>query len=134
MRTAIDSSVLLDILTDDPDYEPTSNRALKRARDEGPLVVSPVVWAEIRAFFPDVRTMEEALGRAGMEFDPIDRAGADIAGRLWRRYRGRGGRRERVMADFLIAGHALSRADRLLTRDRGFGRDYFDGLRVVFPE
>jgi predicted nucleic acid-binding protein len=51
----------------------------------------------------------------------------------WRRYRGRGGRRTRIVSDFLIGAHALSAADRLLTRDRGFYRRYFAGIKVLDP-
>jgi hypothetical protein len=35
--------------------------------------------------------------------------------------------------DFLVGAHALERADALLTRDRGFYRRYFKGLRIIEP-
>jgi predicted nucleic acid-binding protein len=44
-----------------------------------------------------------------------------------------GGTRERVIADFLIGAHAMAKADRLLTRDRGFYRRYFKDLTVLDP-
>ena len=53
---------------------------------------------------------------------------------MQRRFRQRGGRRERVIADFLIGSHAMMQCGALITRDDGFFRDYFKGLRIIVPQ
>ena len=129
--TAVDSSVLLDVLTDDPVHRDRSLRALQAARQLGSLIVCPVVWAEVRGFFPEPAAMAAAFDEAGLAFDPFDRECADLAGRMWREYRRRGGTRDHLVPDFLVGAHAQLASGRLLTRDRGFYRRFFSKLQVI---
>lgn len=132
MITALDSSILLDVLTADLRFAATSERALREARRLGAIVACPAVWAEVRGRFDARGTMETALAEAGIEFDPFDQRCANLAGEMWRQYRAAGGKRERLVADFLIGAHATLRGEgRLLSRDRGFYRRYFPRLRVL---
>ena len=133
MRSAVDSSVLFDFLIASPKHGPESRRALERALAEGALIACDVVWAEVRAHFSSEAPFVEAMSAFGVSFDPCDAETAAAAGKAWREYRGRGGSRKRLMPDFLVAAHALLRADRLLTRDRGFARRYFRGLTILDP-
>jgi predicted nucleic acid-binding protein len=131
--TAVDTSVLLDVFGDDPQFGRRSADALRRCIAEGGLIACEVVWAETGAWFPDAKAAERALSKLRVDYSPLDSADALAAGRAWQRYRKAGGTRERVIADFLVAAHAAAKADRLLTRDRGFYRSHFRGLRVLDP-
>ena len=131
MVTAVDSSILLDILTDDPVRRPDAVASLREARQRGRVLICPIVWSEVRAFFEDAAVMVRALAEADLRFDPFDQECADISGAMWRDYRKGGGQRTRLVADFLIGAHAQVRGGRLLTRDRGFFRRYFRALEVL---
>ena len=134
MRTAVDSSVLLDVLSGDEKFGEASRLALKSAYAQGPLLACDIVWAEVSATFGDDQPCGPILSRLGLQFGPVSTAAAERAGRAWRTYRARkGSRKERMIADFLIGAHALDSADRLLSRDRGFFRSYFPELVLVDP-
>ena len=134
MITAVDTNVLLDLLTADREHGVSSREVIRACLTEGSLVACPVVWAEVATFFhPDPKVGGEALERLGVRFVPRGPDATIGAARCWQAYRtGQYGGR-RLAVDFLIGGHAMTHADRLLTRDRGFFRDYFEALPVLDP-
>jgi len=131
--TAVDTNVLIDVFGADPVFGELSREALRDCLTQGGLVACEVVWAETSAAFPSAASAEEALERLGVMFSALDAPAALAAGTAWAAYRRAGGTRDRVIADFLIGAHAADAAVRLLTRDRGFYRRYFDGLTLVDP-
>lgn len=133
MITALDTNVVLDVLWVDPQFAGLSARNILRCAAEGRLVACEVVWAELSATFPSDTAFLSAMDGMDVAFSPIGAASAITAGEIWREYRAGGGSRFRLLPDFLVAGHALHQADRLLTRDRGFYRSYFPGLTILDP-
>jgi len=133
MRTAVDSSVLLDVILDDPRFADRSEAALRGAAAAGALVVGEWVLAEI---VPTLGpgAVDEFMGDWGLEFVPSTRESSVLAGEMFAAYlRRRRTTTARVLPDFLIGSHAVIAADRLLARDRGYYRDYFRGLIVIAP-
>jgi hypothetical protein len=131
--TAVDTNVLIDVFQADASHGPSSREALRSCMRQGALIACDIVWSEVVAGFPTIQAAVDALERLRVGFSALDRADAGTAGDAWRRYRARGGRRTRVVSDFLVGAHASGRADRLLTRDRGFYRQYFGSVVVLDP-
>jgi len=131
--TLIDSNVILDILTEDPEWAEWSAAALAARADEGPLVVNPLVYAEVAARFDRIEDLEEALPRSYFERRALPWEAAFLAGRTFIRYRRRGGQRRSPLPDFYIGAHALTEGMTLLTRDARRYRSYFPALRIIAP-
>lgn len=134
MITAVDTNILVDILEPDPDYGPMSRDALKRSLREGSVVACEVVWAEVAtAYGESLKKVTKALEDLGIAYSPMRKEAALEAAKCWHRYRKKGGKRDRIAADFLIGGHALTQCDRLLSRDSGFYSGSFTSLQLIVP-
>jgi len=133
MITAIDSNVLLDILLPNEDFFDRSRQALEEAWVAGALVVCDLVYAELSVHFPAQEECDAFLSETNIRVEPLQRSASFLASHVWRNYRKRGGKRSRILTDFLVGAHAQVQASQLLTRDRGFYRELFPELKVVDP-
>lgn len=133
MISAVDSSVILDVLTDSPFNAETGVTALRGALKEGKLIICECVLAEVFPAIGHHQRFTALLNDWQLEFVPSSRESAIIAGEMFHKYLKRGGERKKVLPDFLIGAHALVHADRLIARDRGYFRDYFSKLVVWYP-
>ena len=133
MKTAVDSSVLFDIVKGAPGAA-AAQAALEAALVQGGVYVCAVVVAELGRYFVSEQDLRDFLTDCQIDHDPLNMESALEAARIMRGYARNKGPRERVAPDFLIGAHAMRQADALLTCDAGFYRHYFDGLTVITPE
>src|SRR6516225_2214092 len=80
VRSAVDSSVLLDVLLPDPVFGQASAAALRRAIDSGAVIACEIVWAEVRASFPNDTVFLQAFDRLQVEFDAVRREASQMDG------------------------------------------------------
>ena len=134
---AVDSSIVVDLLGGAARAD-AAEEALRTALTLGPVVVCDVVVAEVVAGLGYGSDFVETLETAGVRFSATELRSSVRAGEMQRRYRQRthGSAHpatQRAVPDFLIGAHALMQCEALITRDEGFYRDYFKGLRVIAP-
>jgi predicted nucleic acid-binding protein len=130
--TFVDSSVLLDVFTEDPRWLVWSRSRLAEALAAGPLIVNAVVLAEISPRFSRIEDMEAALP-SGLLVEGLSAEAAFLAGHAHTSYRRAGGRREQILADFLIGAHAAVTGRPLLTRDPRRVSSYLPGVELISP-
>ena len=133
MITALDTNILLDILIPNEQFYEASANALDDAAGQGSLVISDIVYAELCIQFETQRECDAFLESNEIRVQPLTREALFLASRAWRAYRQQGGKRTRILADFLIGAHAQKQAMRLLSRDRGFYGKLFPSLEIYDP-
>lgn len=132
--TVVDTSVLLDVLTDDPDWADWSAAALARARDTGRLVINPIVYAEVSTCFDRIEDLDQAVPTIDFDREPLPYDAGFLAGKAFLAYRRRGGQRRSPLPDFYIGAHAAVSSYQLLTRDAARYRTYFPTVHVLAPQ
>ncbi len=136
---AVDSSVLIDLIGGDARAEAAED-SVRLALSRGPVVVCDVVVGEVVAGLGYGAELLDVLENAGITFSATEARAAVRAGEMQRRYKqrrvttGRPDPVQRSVPDFLIGAHALLQCTGLITRDAGFFRDYFKGLKVFVPK
>ncbi|HSV04060.1 MAG TPA: type II toxin-antitoxin system VapC family toxin [Phenylobacterium sp.] len=130
----VDSNVLIDIMTDDPQWAGWAAGVLQEAADAHRLVINPIIYAEVSVRFSRIEEMEDALPRAMIEREPIPYEAAFLAGKAFMAYRRRGGSKTSPLPDFFIGAHAAVAGHLLITRDPSRYRSYFPTLEIIAPD
>jgi predicted nucleic acid-binding protein len=131
--TIVDSCVLLDVLTEDPDWFGWSSNALANAADSGLLVINSIIYAEVSIGFERIEDLQAALPEGFVTLRPISREAAFLAGKCFVKYRRRGGTRTTPLPDFLIGAHAAVENMPLVTRDAARFGSYFPSVTLIEP-
>jgi len=129
----VDSNVLIDLLTEDEVWLPWSAAAVAEAGARAPLVINPVVYAEVAVRFDTIEALDEAFPEAMFLREPLPWAAAFLAAKAFLAYRRAGGAHRSPLPDFFIGAHAAVAGYRLLTRDDGRYRTYFPRLELIAP-
>ena len=132
-ETLVDSSVILDVLTEDTEWFDWSSEALAEQAEQSVLVINPLIYAEVSVRFKRIEDLDEALPPSMFRRDALPWQSGFLAGKAFVDYRRQGGSRRSPLPDFYIGAHAAIGRMTLLTRDAARFQSYFPSLRVVNP-
>jgi len=127
----VDTCVLLDLSTGDPDWFDWSLRQITHFGSVDTLVYNPAIYAETGVGHAQKKDLDERF--FGWRFDPFDTDVCWRAAKAHALYRSRGGKRDRVLGDFWIGAHAEVRGWRLLTRNPDDFQDFALGKNLIRP-
>lgn len=130
----VDSSVLIDVIEQEPVWAEWSVERLFECAAQQALVINIVIYAEISRSFASAAAEDRFLKSAGIQMEHISLAGAFAAARAHTAYRAAGDSRVATLPDFFIGAQAQDQGHTLLTRDPSRIRTYFPQVRLICPE
>ncbi len=131
--TLVDSCILIDVLADDPQWADWSLGQLDRLGQQAPLIINPIILAEVSPRFERASDLEAALAALPLVREALPWDAAFLAGQAFKIYRLTRGNKTSPMPDFYIGAHALVNNLQLLTRDAARYRTYFPKLEILAP-
>ncbi|HTB85438.1 MAG TPA: type II toxin-antitoxin system VapC family toxin [Candidatus Sulfotelmatobacter sp.] len=127
----VDTSVIADIFTQDPEWFDWSSEQLEFYGNRGALAYDAVIFAELAVKFDTQKELEQRLAAFICLLLPLN--AAFQAGKAFEKYRRAGGRKARPLPDFFIGAHAYVAQLQLLTRDPRRVRSFFPSVRLITP-
>lgn len=127
----VDSNVVIDITSRDPQWEAWSARQLET--HAGRLSINPVIYAELCYPLPSAEAADQLIAYLGLEFREFCRESLFLAAQAYRVYRQRGGSKSAPLPDFFIGAHAAALGVPILTRDPTRYQTYFPGVPLISP-
>lgn len=134
MATLVDTSILIDVFHTPSVFTEWSTQQLTIARADGPLLINPLIYAEMAAGFATREDADSALAPGLFHREHLPWEAAFAAGQAFIQYRRSGGDRRSPLPDFYIGAHAMVKGHRLLSRDVSRYRTYFPLLSIISPE
>jgi hypothetical protein len=129
----VDSNVLLDVSTNDPNWGEWSARTLAEVAENAILIINPIVYAEVSIGYSTIEALDAAVPAALYRREALPWEAGFLAGKCFVRYRRRGGQRQSPLPDFYIGAHAAIGRLALLTRDASRYRSYFPSVEIIAP-
>jgi len=129
----VDTNVILDVISDDPDWADWSQAQLDALALNDDLAINAVVYAELSIAFARIEELEDSVSAAGFRLLDVPREALFLAGKAFLSYRKQGGTRNGVLPDFFIGAQAAVMRLPLLTRDANRYRSYFPSVHVIAP-
>ena len=128
-----DTNVLLDLVTDHPEWAEWSRQQLQFAATRDEIAINDIIYSELSVRYGTIEALDEMLRQAEVVSAVIPRPALFLAGKAFQRYRFAGGIRTGVLPDFFIGAHAVIADCMLITRDAARYRTYFPGITLLAP-
>ena len=130
----VDSCVLLDLFTDDPNWAEWSEATLEKYSLTNSLFINSIVYTELSMGFEKVEELESALDMLNLKVLEMPREALFLTGKVYLQNRKNKGTKTSPLPDFFIGAHAsVSQLD-LITRDLNRYRTYFPNINLIHPE
>ncbi|CDZ28396.1 type II toxin-antitoxin system VapC family toxin [Neorhizobium galegae] len=134
MATLVDTNVLIDVFHTRSAFTEWSTEQLAAAQTNGPLLINPLIYAEMAAGYATSEELESALAPSLFRREDLPWQAAYAAGHAFLQYRRLGGDKRSPLPDFYIGAHAMVKGYRLLSRDVARYRTYFPLISLISPE
>ncbi len=130
----VDSCVLLDLFTDDPNWGEWSENILEQYSQTNTLYINSIVYTEISIGFNKIEEVEKAISELGIKVLEIPREALFLTGKVYLKYRKNKGTKSSPLPDFFIGAHVSVENFDLITRDTNKYTTYFPQVKLIHPE
>ena len=130
----VDSCVLLDLFTNDPNWADWSENILDKYSQTNTLYINSIAYTELSIGFEKIEELESALAELDIKVLEIPREALFLTGKVFLQYRRNKGTKKSPLPDFFIGAHATVSQFELITRDPTKYNTYYPQLKLIDPK